>query len=39
MQGGIPLFRDRVHLSEYGSIRLARIFEKWAAVNAPGLLR
>ena len=38
-QDGIPLFRDQWHLSEYGSIRLALIFERWAAVNAPDLLQ
>ena len=33
---GIPLLRDEHnHLPEYGSIELAKIFEKWAQQNIP----
>lgn len=33
---GIPLFRDQHHhLSEYGSIELAKLFEKWSLTNIP----
>ena len=39
MHKGIPLYRDQWHLSEYGSTQLAGIFEKWALINAPDLLR
>ncbi|HHF7368303.1 TPA: acyltransferase family protein [Legionella bozemanae] len=30
---GLPFYRDQVHISEYGSIRLADLFEKWAKKN------
>jgi peptidoglycan/LPS O-acetylase OafA/YrhL len=36
---GMPLFRDEYHhISEYGSIELAKIFTKWAAANIPDIL-
>ncbi|CDZ78169.1 O-acetyltransferase OatA [Legionella massiliensis] len=36
IRDGLPLFRDQsYHLSEYGSIQLANIFEKWAIENIP----
>ncbi|STO33863.1 acyltransferase family protein [Legionella bozemanae] len=30
---GLPFYRDQVHISEYGSIKLADLFEKWAKKN------
>jgi hypothetical protein len=39
VRDGIPLLRDEHgHLSEYGSKLLGRLFVRWAATNAPGLL-
>ncbi len=36
VRNGLPLLRDEYnHLSEYGSIELANIFEKWAIKNIP----
>ena len=36
IRNGIPLFRDEFHhLSEYGSVELSNIFEKWAKINTP----
>lgn len=32
---GMPLFRDINHFSEYGSIEMANVFEKWARTNVP----
>jgi hypothetical protein len=40
IKDGMPLFRDEAqHLSEFGSIRLAEIFKRWAVTHAPGLIR
>jgi len=36
---GMPALRDKVHLSEYGSIEVAKVFQKWAVTHAPDLLR
>jgi hypothetical protein len=36
---GMPLLRDQIHLSEYGSIEVVKIFERWAVTHAPDLLR
>lgn len=38
VKNGMPLFRDESHISEYGSIELAKIFVTWAKKNAPGIL-
>ncbi|MDB5888027.1 MAG: O-antigen acetylase [Rhodocyclales bacterium] len=36
IKDGMPLFRDEYqHLSEYGSIELGKLFEKWARVHVP----
>ncbi len=35
---GKPLFRDRGHLSEHGSVLLAELIAGWAATNLPELL-
>lgn len=36
IRNGMPLFRDEFHhLSEYGSVELSNIFEKWAKINTP----
>ena len=35
---GKPLFRDRGHFSEHGSVLLAELFAGWAATNLPELL-
>ncbi|MBA2709845.1 MAG: acyltransferase [Tatlockia sp.] len=36
IRNGLPLLRDEYnHLSEYGSVELANIFEKWAIENIP----
>ncbi len=34
----LPLYRDKAHLSEYGSIKLQDFFIPWAEKNVPGLL-
>jgi hypothetical protein len=40
IKDGMPLFRDEAqHLSEFGSIRLAGMFKRWAAIHAPDLIR
>ena len=40
VHNGMPLLRDEFyHLSEYGSIELARIFKTWASRHAPDLLQ
>jgi peptidoglycan/LPS O-acetylase OafA/YrhL len=40
IKDGMPLFRDEAqHLSEFGSIELAKIFKNWAATNAVSLIR
>jgi len=40
IKDGMPLFRDEAqHLSEFGSIEVAKIFKKWAVANAPSLIR
>lgn len=40
LRDGLPLFRDNsTHLSEHASIELASIFEKWARVNVPEMVR
>lgn len=38
IKDGIPLYRDQVHLSEYGSIKLAELFEEWVKINIPSLI-
>ncbi len=38
ISNGMPLFRDKHnHLSEYGSLELSKIFEKWARKKIPQL--
>ena len=39
VRNGMPLLRDAFHISEYGSMELAKIFQKWVAIHAPDLLR
>ena len=40
VRNGMPLLRDEYqHMSEYGSIELAKIFQKWAFTHAPDILR
>ncbi len=37
---GMPMYRDQFgHLSEYASGKLSRDFSRWAALNAPRLLK
>ena len=36
---GMPLFRDRAHLSEHGSILLGKLFGEWAETNLPEMLK
>ena len=36
---GMPLFRDRAHLSEHGSILLGKLFGQWAETNLPEMLQ
>jgi len=38
IKNGLPLFRDRVHLSEFGSIELAKNFVEWASYKIPEIL-
>ncbi|WP_141710165.1 SGNH hydrolase domain-containing protein [Legionella parisiensis] len=30
---GLPFYRDQLHISEYGSIKLLGLFQKWAEKN------
>ena len=39
IKDGMPLFRDDVHISEYGSIELGKIFMDWAKIHQPNLLK
>ena len=39
VKDGMPLFRDDVHISEYGSQQLADLFVAWAKQNAPDMLK
>jgi peptidoglycan/LPS O-acetylase OafA/YrhL len=39
VRDGMPLYRDAIHLSEFGSIELGKIFADWARGNLPELLR
>lgn len=38
IRDGMPLYRDENHISEFGAIKLAEYFVKWANINAPTLL-
>ena len=40
IRDGMPLLRDEYqHMSEYGSIELAKMFQKWSTTHAPDILR
>ena len=38
IKDGMPLYRDQVHISEYGSIVLSELFVNWAQQNIPALI-
>lgn len=38
VRNGMPLMRDAVHISEYASIEVSKIFEKWAKKHVPEML-
>lgn len=38
IKNGMPMFRDEVHFSEYGSEIVIQRFVEWAELNAPGIL-
>lgn len=38
VRNNMPLFRDMIHISEYGSIEVSKIFAKWAAKNVPEMV-
>ena len=35
---GMPLMRDDVHISEYASIKVSKLFAKWAAKHVPEMV-
>jgi len=37
-KNGMPLYRDELHTSEYGSIKLSDIFVEWSEKNLPEIL-
>lgn len=38
VRNGMPLMRDDVHISEYASIEVSKIFAKWAKKHVPEML-
>ena len=38
VRDGMPLMRDDVHMSEFASIEVSKIFAKWAAEHAPEMI-
>lgn len=38
VRNGMPLMRDDIHISEYASIKVSKLFAKWAAKHVPELI-